>query len=122
MDKDKLTFALDGLFRLKKPCANCPFRKSGAIDLRPGRLQGIIDGLLNDDMSVFHCHKTTHDYGCDGYMPDGSESYCVGALIYLHKARHPNVAMRLAYVLGIIKPDAFAESHDDIIDPPASAR
>lgn len=41
------------MFRLKRPCENCPFLKEGAIELRPGRLQGIIDGLVNDDMSNF---------------------------------------------------------------------
>jgi len=36
-------------YRLKKPCANCPFRNQGAISLAPGRLEGIIDTLLGDD-------------------------------------------------------------------------
>ncbi|HBX5175140.1 TPA: hypothetical protein MH391_21585 [Klebsiella pneumoniae] len=31
--------------RLKKPCANCPFKKEGAIELAPGRLEGIINDI-----------------------------------------------------------------------------
>lgn len=44
--------------RLKRPCENCPFLVDGAIDLAPGRLEGIIEGLLVDDLSTFQCHKT----------------------------------------------------------------
>lgn len=29
--------------RLKKPCENCPFLVKGAIELAPGRLDGIIE-------------------------------------------------------------------------------
>ncbi|HGW3237511.1 TPA: hypothetical protein ACNKCC_005820, partial [Klebsiella pneumoniae] len=46
--------------RLKKPCANCPFRKEGAIELAPGRLEGIINDIVENDMTTFHCHKTVH--------------------------------------------------------------
>ncbi|MDF5404448.1 hypothetical protein P3681_25155, partial [Vibrio parahaemolyticus] len=34
--------------RLKKPCANCPFRKEGAIELAPGRLEGIINDIVEN--------------------------------------------------------------------------
>ena len=47
-------------FRLKKPCANCPFLKEGAIPLSRGRLEGIISTLIEDDHSTFQCHKTVH--------------------------------------------------------------
>jgi hypothetical protein len=36
-------------FRLKAPCANCPFLKAGGIELNPGRLEGIKAHLLRDD-------------------------------------------------------------------------
>ena len=50
-------------FRLKAPCANCPFLKAGGIELNPGRLEGIKAHLLRDDYSSFYCHKTTHHTG-----------------------------------------------------------
>lgn len=40
-------------FRLKKPCANCPFLKEGAIPLSRGRLEGIISTLVENDHSTF---------------------------------------------------------------------
>ena len=43
----------------KRPCANCPFRCDGAgIPLQPGRVEGIVSGLLADDQQTFVCHKT----------------------------------------------------------------
>lgn len=103
-----MTVNTKALFALRKPCENCPFRKVGAIELRPGRLAGIIDNLLVDDMSPFLCHKTL----------DTSRCYCAGALIYLHKARMPNVAMRLGQALGMFNPDDYGDAIDDVIDPP----
>lgn len=47
-------------YRIRRPCSNCPFRKEGSVRLRPGRLSSIVDGLLQDDTSTFHCHKTVH--------------------------------------------------------------
>ena len=62
-------------YRLKKPCANCPFLKEGAIPLSRGRLEGIISTLIEDDHSTFQCHKTVHskrggnwDVGADGKL------------------------------------------------------
>lgn len=112
------------LFKLRKPCADCPFLKDESFVLRPGRLEGIIDGLMTDDQSVFHCHKTVHNARTGGewtddgeYAPSGNESYCAGALIYLHKAQMPSVAMRLGQAFGVFNPAALAASFDDVIDP-----
>lgn len=99
--------------RLKRPCKNCPFRVEGAIELEPGRLQGIIDGLLMDDMSTFQCHETTHgrrggewdDEG--GYTPSGDEAMCAGAASLLIKRGRPTVAMRMAFVMGVAKPQQW---------------
>jgi hypothetical protein len=120
---------IHALFKLRKPCENCPFRKIGAIDLRPGRVESIIDGLLQDDKSTFLCHKTVHNDRTGGewhddedegarYVSSGKESYCTGALIYLHKARMPNVAMRLGQAFRLFDPATLAASLDDVIDPP----
>ncbi|CAJ4969278.1 Uncharacterised protein [Burkholderia pseudomallei] len=118
-----MTVELKALFAQRKPCENCPFRKNGAIALEPGRVAGIIDNLIADDQSTFLCHKTVHsrrggEWDDDGnYAPSGRESYCAGALIYLHKAKMPNVAMRLGWALGMFNPGALADSFDDVIDP-----
>jgi len=109
---------------MKKPCANCPFRKVGAISLRAGRVEGIIRDLTEDDKSTFHCHKTVHshvggDWDDDGnYHPSGLESFCPGAAIYLLKIKQPNVAMRISAAFGLIDYPALLAQADDIIDPP----
>lgn len=118
---------LNALFALKKPCANCPFLKEGAIDLAPGRLDGIIEHLTTDDMATFQCHKTVHskrggeweedEDGNSKYIPSGRESYCAGALIYLEKARKPTVAMRLGRAYGLYRPDEFKPHQGLVIEP-----
>lgn len=111
------------MFRLKRPCANCPFRKVGAIELRPGRLQGIIDKLVTDDWSHFQCHDTVHGtlggtWSAQGrYRASGQEAMCAGAAIYLEKARQPTVGMRLGRALGFYDPNVLKEHWPDIIEP-----
>ncbi|MEQ4663982.1 hypothetical protein ABN067_20670 [Providencia rettgeri] len=72
------------LFAVKKPCANCPFRKTGGIPLAEGRLEGIKRTLLSSDQEFFFCHKTTYQGGAEDkeegqYQSSGRESYCMGA-------------------------------------------
>ncbi|KPG82229.1 hypothetical protein [Pseudomonas sp. RIT-PI-o] len=96
--------------RLKRPCTNCPFLKQGAIELAPGRLDGIIAGLIEDDHSTFQCHKTVHsarggEWDDDGnYAPSGHESMCAGAAAYLLKHKRPTVGMRIAFAMGAASP------------------
>jgi hypothetical protein len=96
--------------RLKRPCANCPFLKQGAIELAPGRLDGIIAGLIEDDHSTFQCHKTVHsarsgEWDDEGtYTPSGHESMCAGAAAYLMKHKRPTVATRVAFAMGVASP------------------
>lgn len=111
-------------FRVKKPCANCPFRDDGnAIALSEGRLQGIVDDLLADDWATFQCHKTVHtakggSFDDDGnYHPSGSEAMCAGAMAYLHKVGRYSVQMRLALVTGDLKMSELDEAAAMIIEP-----
>lgn len=115
---------MEAYFKLKKPCANCPFRTVGAIELREGRLDGIIEGLIEDDHSSFHCHKTVHSERTGGewteeggYQASGRESMCAGAMIYLEKIGRPTVGMRLGRAFGIYDPAALAPSFDEVIEP-----
>lgn len=108
--------------RLKRPCSNCPFLKKGAIELNPGRLEGIIEGLVEDDHSTFQCHKTVHssrggEWDDDGnYKPSGHESMCAGAAAYLMKHKRPTVGMRLAFAVGAAKPSDWDHAQTLIID------
>ncbi|UUZ66621.1 hypothetical protein LP417_35565 (plasmid) [Polaromonas sp. P1-6] len=115
-------------FRLHKPCGNCPFRNTGALELEPGRLQGIIDLLITNDHSTFQCHVTVHgksggEWDDDGnYEASGQEAMCAGAMIYLEKLGRPTVAMRLGQLWGKYRPETLLAHHASVIDPePASA-
>jgi hypothetical protein len=112
------------VFKLRRPCANCAFLKQGAIELAPGRVEGIIDTLVSDDHSTFYCHKTVHngrtggDWDDDGnYAASGQESMCAGAIIYLEKLGRPTVGMRVGRVLGMYSPDDLAPHYDAVIEP-----
>lgn len=112
---------------LKKACKNCPFKKKGAIELMPGRLDGIIEELLSNDYQSFDCHKTVHsknggdfEYDEEGnshYIPSGNEMMCYGAMSYLAKSRRPSVSMRMAAAFGMLDIKKIAQD-EDIIDPP----
>lgn len=97
-------------FNLKKPCENCPFKKVGAIDLDPGRFEGIVDSLLSNDREWFVCHKTLDLKG------DKKRSQCVGSMIYLLKAKSPSVSMRMAASFKMLDFDSLKEQAGDIID------
>jgi hypothetical protein len=114
---------LDVHYKLKKPCSNCPFRREGAIDLMPGRLEGIINHLIVDDYSTFQCHKTVHsrsggDWDDDGnYNPSGNESMCAGAAAYLMKIKRPTVGMRIAFAAGFAQPNDWEPIYPIVIEP-----
>jgi hypothetical protein len=113
-------------FNLKKPCADCPFNKVGAIKLQEGRVEGIID-TLRSDHNFFQCHKTVHsenggdwvenEHGESCYIASGNESVCMGSLIYALKAKMgiPVVA-RLAFSRGDLNYEAMIAQFDNIID------
>lgn len=96
------------LFRLKKPCANCPFRNDGnAINLSDARFKEIVESITQDDSITFPCHKTVYD--SDGRETKNQSAYCVGAMAYLYKTGQPNVAMRLGFATGLITESELEE-------------
>jgi hypothetical protein len=105
-------------YKLKRPCANCPFLKEGAIELRPGRVEGILDGLMQDDHAYFMCHKTLD--GCEDeegeYAATGNEKMCAGAAAVLWKRHNPSIGMRIAIATGIAEPELWENNADIVID------
>jgi len=115
-------------FALRAPCANCPFRREGAIALEAGHLERIKSFLLENDGRTFHCHKTAHHDRTGGtwddagqYRPGGRESMCAGAMARLEKAGRPSIAMRLGQVMGLYDPARLQPSFADVIDPPLAS-
>lgn len=93
---------------VKRPCSNCPFRcDEGAIELHPGRLRGIVTGLLQNDMQTFVCHKTL----------DAQRMTCAGAVAVMAKLGRLPVIARLGLVHGVITKDDIEASKQLVIEP-----
>ena len=94
---------------LKRPCSNCPFRCDGnGIPLAPGRIEGIVTGLLADDHSTFTCHKTKYS----------ARQTCAGAVAVMAKLGRLPVIVRLGLRLGVITVDDIEASKLLVIDAP----
>jgi len=92
----------------KRPCANCPFRSDGAgIELTPGRLEGIVSGLLSDDQKTFVCHKTL----------DKERRTCAGAVGLMCKLGRLPVVARLGLAYGVIGQADIEASAEMVIEP-----
>lgn len=123
-------FSLARFFRMKKPCGNCPFLKDGAIELAPGRLQGIVEHLTSDDENSFWCHETVHNDRTGGefddetgdYRASGDEAHCAGAAIFLQKQQMSSKWMRIAFALDILDLQRIREQADKVIDRVDEAR
>lgn len=112
---------------LKKPCSNCPFLRVGAIELSPGRLDGIIQDSLADDGINFQCHKTVHgrqggnwiedEEGDEQYHPSGNESVCIGSAIYMLKLGRPSISLRFAIATKMINLVDLIAQNEKVIDP-----
>jgi hypothetical protein len=123
-------FSLASFFRVRKPCGNCPFLKEGAIELAPGRLQGIVEHLTSNDENSFWCHETVHNDRFGGefddetgeYSSSGKEAHCAGAAIFLQKQRMASKWMRAAFALHVLDLEQIREQADKVIDHVDEAR
>lgn len=92
----------------KRPCANCPFRcDDAAIELRPGRVEGIVQDLLESDFRTFSCHKSL----------DAERMMCAGAVAVLAKLGRLPVIARLGLVTGVITKADVEASMALVINP-----
>jgi hypothetical protein len=97
----------DEPYRLKKPCAKCPFRTDIRPFLRPDRVDEIEAALEGGE---FPCHETVDYESCpedeeggvdvEARDPQG-EAHCAGALILLEKLNRPSQMMRISERLGM---------------------
>lgn len=104
----------DDIFRLKKPCANCPFRNDIEFHLHDRRVDEIADALENDQ--VFHCHKTV-DYSGDRPAVKQTTQFCAGARATLENQGSFPLPFRLGAMLGIYdKPlESPQPVHDSLV-------
>lgn len=103
-------------FRLKKPCENCPFRNDeNGIPLMPGRRESIIEDLLTNAASTFHCHKTV-DYS-DETPKTNKACHCAGAAAVAQKFGRQTQAVQIASRLRIIPFEHYDEAMSVTIEP-----
>lgn len=95
---------MSNVFRIKRPCANCPWRKDSVKGwLGKERAEELARSVVFGD-SPFWCHKTTQftaDESDEGeeYSMKGGEAFCAGALILEKKVnRGGNFAIRLGFM------------------------
>lgn len=96
-------------FKQLAPCVDCPFRKDGAIELHPGRLDDIIATLRSGQS--FLCHTRF-------YAKKRERQPCAGGIVYLMKMGESNQLMQVMGRLGAFPSDAFFAHCDTVIDPP----
>lgn len=107
------------MFKLTKPCSNCPFRK-GKGELFQLGAERVME-IMNSE--AFQCHKTV-DYSHieDPRKRQGANpQQCVGVMSLLHRAGLPNTIMQVATRLRGVAPDYFDKLdhsvvYDDLVD------
>lgn len=104
-------------YSIKKPCANCPFRKEGAIELQEGRVESILLDLINGKTTGFTCHKTIRRFA-GKRLPTTEHKQCAGALIALEKMNHQTQLMQVMSRLGVYDPSALIPHYQDVIEAP----
>lgn len=113
------------MYSLKRPCANCPFRKD--LEINKGWLgksaEGIIERLIKH-REGFPCHKTV-DYEALSIEEEtgtrrsnSNEIQCAGAISLLKQSKEPNQAMQVAQRLGMEKMLGLdtVEISDNVVD------
>jgi hypothetical protein len=105
----------DSMFALKKPCVNCPFKKSsgGLFGLRKERLLEIFEA------PAFQCHKSV-DYSSDEPTHGDNPIQCAGLIALHHKEGNANqitqVATRLiGYNPAIIDGSDVFDSYEECL-------
>jgi hypothetical protein len=97
-------------FRFTQPCADCPFRKVGAIELKPGRLAEIVRRIRRTGES-FPCHTWFYAKAKRRREP------CAGAIIYLEKLGEANQLMQVMDRLRVYPREEFLRYRDEVIEP-----
>lgn len=110
-------------FRLKKVCANCPFRADENFQgLQPERVSDIAQSLR--DGASFHCHATL-DYNRAEQTGDDDEplspvvkksQFCAGALATMEKSGEVNQIVQIAERLGLYDPESFDWKNQPVFD------
>lgn len=102
------------MFKLTRPCNNCPFRKG------QGKLFGMHRFRLREIFSAvaFQCHKTVDYSACeelgDEGRPGDKPQQCAGLMSLLHRAGQSNTIMQVGERLGAFDPSRL--DHSEVYD------
>lgn len=106
-------------FDLKRPCANCPFRKDSLPSwLGEARAEEIADAVLGRPGVTFACHRTTKfEEGDEGeeHTPHPDEQHCAGAMILADRTGAANQMLQIAERLGIRNPDDLDPDAEELV-------
>ncbi|WP_456363640.1 hypothetical protein [Priestia aryabhattai] len=108
------------MFKVKKPCNNCPFLKNSPMFLDEDRLPEIVEHL--DNNGLFHCHKTINykkqiDTETNEMIKESKQNqFCAGAITYLEKQNRPNAPLQVAQRVGWYDPEDYLKNKDKVID------
>ena len=113
------------MFKLKRPCKTCPFRRDTGHCFAFSRKR--LEGIAAQD--AFQCHNTV-DYDA---MEEGRDhagdnpQQCAGLMALLHREGRPNtimqVASRLGYLdLGALEPAQVYRSLEEAVESHATMR
>lgn len=99
------------MFALKRPCANCPFRRGAgeAFGLGRERLEEIAEA------PAFQCHKTLSWTDDGSSAPGQRPQQCAGLMAVLHREGRDNQIMQVAQRLRALDPsllDPRGEAYD----------
>lgn len=95
------------MFKLKRPCSNCPFKKGQGelFALTQERLTGIIEA------AAFQCHKTVQygedDAGNELHSSGDHPQQCAGLMAVLRNSDALNQIMQVASRLGYLDLEAL---------------
>lgn len=115
------------MFNLTRPCAECPFRKTGGVRLTEARAREVAGYFVNVDNrvpwtgSTFPCHKTVQDVDENDESDDArwlsaEWELCAGGVLFALKqgGMLPSI-VQLARRLGQLKTDEL-QGRDEIVD------
>lgn len=110
------------MFKLKRPCSNCPFKVGQGSLFRLRRLDEIVAA------PAFQCHKTV-DYSDDAQAPGDKPQQCSGLMGLLLNEGKPNQMMQVAMRLNHLDAEEIDRSecyqsladarraHEDGVEP-----
>lgn len=105
------------MFALRRPCNNCPFRRSAArkFGMRAERLTEIITA------NAFQCHKTV-DYSGDEPSQGEAPQQCAGWMVFLLWNGYVPQIVQVGERLGGFDPDWLVVDPDQITNTRALFR